>query len=65
MKLKKTTSTTKTHTFLVQVKMSAMDGKKGETEANNNNNNKSVVLETNLDEASTASDSAGGTRRNY
>ena len=64
MKLKKTTSTTKTHTFLVQVKMSAMDGKKDEVEANNNNN-KSVVLETNLDEASTASDSAGGTRRNY
>ena len=44
--------------------MSAMDGKKDEAEANNNNN-KSVVLETNLDEASTASDSAGGTRRNY
>jgi len=41
-----------------QVKMSAMDGKKDEVEANNNNN-KSVVLETNLDEASTASDSAG------
>ena len=47
--------------LLVQVKMSAIDGKKDDAEPNNNNNNnKSVVLETNLDETPTASDSAGG-----
>ena len=46
--------------FFAQVKMSAIDRKKDEAETNNNN--KSVVLETNLDEDSTASDSARGAK---
>ena len=57
---------TKTHNsslFFTQVKMSALDEKKDEAETNNNNNNnKSIVLETNLDEDSTASDSARGAK---
>ena len=66
-------ATAQTHTsetFFLQIKMSAVNGKKDEVEPNNNvnNNNKenetSVVLETNLDDTPPASDSAGGEEDN-